>query len=343
MKKIILLLVAVSVLLFGCLGGESPPEQNQTVNQTLNITTNISNVSIIITPQKNQTVEQNDSAPPPPQPPQSNETNYTVAPEDNSAAYFIYVGDLTNRLNGDAILIKKGDLDILVDAGPAQSSGKVIDFLKSRGVDDIDVLISTNADPLRYGGLGAVSSAYNIEEFWWSGEDFKKADYQGLVQNISQKAKTVKVIKRGFTATFNGITLKALNPKVPIFRDVNNDAIVLRMEDRNFSMLLLSDAQFGAQSELLNNQKDLLFVDVMEAPYYGVGVGTSGIGNFLQTLRPKDMVISGGPDESAASGGSREPFKKLLDQYGIKYLENYVGGTVRVVTDGTSYSVGYFQ
>lgn len=343
MKNIILSLAVVFVLLFGCLGGNEPP-QNQTpqVNQTPNVTTNISNVTIIVNPQQNQTVEQNYTPPLPPEI-QSNETNYTVNPEENFAVYFLYVGDMQNKLQGDAILIKKGDFDVLVDAGPAQSSGKLLDFLKSRGIDDIDVLVSTTADPFRYGGMEAVASYYNVEEFWWSGKDFEKGDYQSLVASISQKAKAVNVLRRGSTYTLNGMTFTALNPKDPQFKDVNNDALVLRMEDRNFSLVLLSNVQFGAQSELVNNQKDLLKVNVMEAPYYGLGVGTSGIANFLQQLRPENVVISGGPDESAASGGSRDPFKRLLDEYKIKYYENYASGTVRVMSDGTSYSVSYFK
>jgi beta-lactamase superfamily II metal-dependent hydrolase len=301
-----------------------------------------SNITIIVNPQENQTVEGN-YTPPVPQENISKELNYTFEPEANSAIYFIYVGDSANKLHGDAILIRKGDLEILVDAGPVESAGKVVDFLKARGVDDIDVLISTNADPLHYGGIGAVASEFTIEEFWWSGKPFGDSQYADMALSMDGKTKTVRTIGRGFSMSLNGMNITALNPTTKPFGDVDNDAITLRVQDRNFSTVLLSNIEFGAYNEMLNNQKSLLKCNVMQAPHFGLGAGTSGIGNFLQTLKPEVVVISGGPDESAQSGGSREPFRKLMQEYKISYYENYINGTVRVSSDGATYSVGYFN
>lgn len=346
MKKIFIG-IALMVLLFGCidLGG---PQQNVTppvtpnVTPPSNITPSVNDSTIIVTPQENQTVEQNYTPPPPPPSVDAKEINYTNQPNASFAIYLIYVGDQTNKLHGDAILIKKGDLDVLVDAGPSKSGSEVISFLNKRSVDDIDVLISTNADPWHYEGISAVSSKYKIEEFWWSGKTFNDQKYSTLVSGLGSNVKKVRVVERGFSKTLNGMNISVLNPKEKAFNDVNNDAIVLRIEDRNFSMVLLSGVQFGAQGEMVNNIKTQLTSNVMQAPYYGLGAGTSGIGNFLTTAKPEVIVVSGGPDESAASGGSRDPFRRLMDQHSIKYYENYKGGTVRVNSDGTNYSVSYF-
>jgi len=116
---------------------------------------------------------------------------------------------------------------------------------------------------------------------------------------------------------------------------------VIRVTERNFSMLITSNIQKGAQDKLVNEQPSKTKVDVMSAPYYGVGSGTSGIGIFLITAEPDHMVISGSSDDSPENGGSREPFIRLMDQYGIEYYENYKGGTVRISNDGLNYSVGY--
>ncbi len=315
----------------------TPPPQGNATNQT--------NVTIIITnPQENTTVEQNQTQPPPPPPvEESKEVNYTYGPNDSLAIYFIYVGDMQEKLHGDAILIKKGDLDVLVDAGPLQSSGRVLDFLQSHNIDDIDVLVSTNADPRHYGGIGPVADAYRVEEFWWSGKAFGDAAYVALGATMASRVKTERNLSRGFSMTLDGVEFLALNPGPKPFADVNNDAIVLRVSDRNFSAVLLSGVQFGAQGDLLNNQRALLKCNVMQAPYYGLGAGTSGIANFLASTRPELMVISGGPDESSVSGGSRDPFRRLLDENDIAYIENYANGgqTVRILYDGESCAYGY--
>jgi competence protein ComEC len=350
MKKVIIGFLLM-FLLFGCidLGGDTtptPPTTNITPNQTGNgipDTGNATNDStIVIGEQENQTIEQNITPPEPPKPNVSENMSYKDLPNSSFAIYFIYVGELTNKLHGESILIKKEDFEMLIDAGPKEKGTQVVDFLKSRGVDDLEVVVSTNADPWHYGGLSAVAANFEIEEFWWSGKTFNDQEYSSLVNSISSQAKNTTIVERGFVTSYIGMDFEALNPKEKAFNDVNNDAIVLRMDDRNFSAVLLSGVQFGSQSEMINSMLEKLQVDVMSAPYYGLGAGTSGIGNFLTSAKPETMIVSGGPDESAVSGGSRDPYRRLMDEHNVSYYENYIGGTVRVTSDGSTYAASYF-
>ncbi|MDD5171506.1 MAG: MBL fold metallo-hydrolase [Candidatus ainarchaeum sp.] len=327
----------VFMLLFGCFGGGevTPPEGNKTneTNQTG------PPVTIIIGNQTNQTTGGNateEQPPPPPPPPEG--LQYEYNPDQMFGVYFIDVGG--PGLQGDAILIKKGDLDVLVDAGSAEKSGKVVDFLRSKAVDDIEVLISTAADPRRYGGMDAVADAFTIEEVWWSDDSFGDANYSAVMERMGTEARDVKRVEEGFSMDLNGMNFTVLNPpKTARFDDVNNDAIVLRIADRNVSLLLTSDVQGGAQGQLINTKPDDIKVDILQAPYYGVGVGTSNMGIFLIKSDPDVVIISGSSDESAVNGGSREPFKRLMTQYGIPYYENYVNGSIRVSSDGQEYTI----
>jgi competence protein ComEC len=331
--RIIALLLA-ALLLFGCNGGGQPPAENQT-----NQTEEKPPVQIIVEEQKNQTTEKNETEVPVEPPEEVPEgLQYESTPDANLGVFFIDVGG--PGLHGDAILIKKGDLDVLVDAGPAEKSGKVVDFLHEHGVDDIEVLVSTNGDPRHYGGMDAVSDAFAIEELWWSNDTLDDPSYKAVAERMSAKARYVKEVEEGFTAELNGINFTALNPPTTDrFDDVNNDAIVMRLDDRNFSLLLTSGIQTGAQGRLINERKSDIQTQIIQAPYYGVGSGTSNIGLFLITAKPKMMVISGSSDESAANGGSRDPFKRLMTQYNISWRENYVNGTIRVTYDGEAYAL----
>jgi len=323
------------MLFFGCLGGE--PTANQT-NQTNQSNQTKPPVTIIVGNQSNQTTTENvTNEPPPPSPPVKPEIEYEYDPNQQMGVFFFDVGSAS--VHGSSILIRKGDLDILFDAGPSEMGPDVVDKLVERGVDDIDVLISTSADPRRYGGINAVAEKFAIEEFWWSGDTFDDQDYQAIVESVSAKVKSEKVIVRGFAAELNGINFTALNPPSTKFDDVNNDAIVMRVDDRNFSMLLMSNAQKGAHQKLLNEQSSLIKVKVIEAPYYGTGEGTRDIALFLITAKPQWAIIEGSPDDSAPNGGDRDPFFELLDQYNIQREETYDNGTVRVTTDGTDYTV----
>jgi len=336
-KVIAILLCAV--ILFGCIGEERVPPENRT-NGT-EPPDGKPPVGIIIDPQKNQTVGKNETYIPPP-PPEENESTlgYVYDADALLGVFFIDVGG--PGLHGDAILLKKGDLDVLIDCGPVEKSGKVVDFLRSYEVDDIEVLVSTGADPRRYGGIGLVTDNFEIEELWWGGDTLEDVDYAAYVDKASAKADIVKEVKDGSSAELNGITFTALNPpasEADRFFDVNNDGIVLRVDDRNFSMLLTSGIQTGAQGRLINTREELLVVDVMQAPYYGVGAGTSAIGLLLLAAEPENVIITGSSDDSAANGGSREPFEKLMEQYGIEWHESYADNGLRITSDGSEYAI----
>jgi len=328
------ILLACLMLLLGCAGEQPPAGENKSNGANK---TNESPIKIISGEQKNQTILKNETKPPPP-PEENKSMQYTYDPEQRFSIFFINVGG--PALHGDAILLKKGDMDILVDAGPMQNGSKVVDFLRARGVDDIEVLISTNADPRHYGGIGTVADNYKIEEFWWNGETSDDPDYSALIKRMENESKAVKIVDAGFNADLNGINISVLNPSIAKkFDDVNNDAIVLRMADRNFSMLLTSGIQTGAQGMLINEIGSQVKARVMQAPYYGVGAGTSNIGIFLLSAKPETVIISGSSDESAQNGGSREPFKRIMAQYKIAYFENYKNGTIKVTSDGNEYAV----
>lgn len=335
--RIVIAIIAL-LLLFGCNGEEPPPPA-----PVENVTPEEGKpppLTVVIEEQENQTAEGNFTI-------EENgeveenisfEMEYIHDPNQTLGVYFIYVGD--DMLHGDAILIKKGDLDVLVDAGSEKKGEDVVDFLRSRKVDDIELLISTNADPRHYGGIKTVANEYQIEELWWTGDTFGDSEYLDTITTVEAEAKNTYTVYDGHSAELNGINFEILNPsETERFDDVNNDAIVTRVTDRNFSLLLTSGIQTGAQGDLTNTKEEKIKNLIIQAPYYGVGAGTSNIGVFLIKSKPEAMIISGSADERAANGGSREPFERLMEQHGVPWYENYVNGTVRVSTDGYYYDI----
>ncbi|MFN7991720.1 MAG: MBL fold metallo-hydrolase [Candidatus Micrarchaeia archaeon] len=334
--KMILAGLIVLVLLFGCTGGG---EQRPPANNTTNVTNQTPPVHIIIGNQTNQTtganITKNETGNQ--TGPTSKELDYTYDPTKLMAVYFIDVGGPGEH--GDAILVKKGDFDMLIDAGPADNSGKVVDFLHDHGVDDIEVLVSTTGDPRRYGGIKEVAKDFKIEHLWWGGDDFGDQGYKSAIAVVKSQVKEEKTVQEGFQADLDGMNVTVLNPpKAHRFEDVNNDAIVMRLVEGNISMLLTSGIQTGAQGLLINTKKSEIQTLIMQAPYYGVGSGTSNIGIFLITAKPKYMIITGSSDESAPNGGSREPFQRQMVQYNITPYMNYVNGTIRITTDGNNFT-----
>src|SRR3989338_4534273 len=196
---------------------------------------------------------------------------YTSTPEERFAIYFINVGK--DELQGDAILIKKGDFDMLVDAGNVRSTNKVVDFLKSKAVDDLEVLVSTHADNELYGG----------------------SEYDTLVKRINKDGIVIKEVKRGDKFDFNGLTFEMLNPSATkSFGDRDNDAVVIKISQNEFCTLLTSDILGVVQNEIANlDGGNKIRCDILQAPGHGLGRATSQIDVFLLKVSPKDVIFSG--------------------------------------------------
>jgi competence protein ComEC len=348
--KNILIVLAGLLLFFGCidLGGEIQPPQNLSNGTTppaINTTTTpTQNVSIIIGPQQNVSIttnqtEQNQT----PVEPVTPGMNYSVQTNAPLVVYFIPVGQTwPESLQGEAIYIKKGDIDILIDAGPMETVSRIENRLRNANADDIDLIISTAADKRRYGGIPNLLERFKVEEFWWTGNDFGNTSYKNVIEKINEKNVYTRIIVNGFSTTMNGIKIEVLNPRTLTFSDVNNDAAVIRIDDREFSMFITSNIQTGAREAIVSEQKNRIKnVTVLVAPYYGLGVGTSGIQLFLSEMNPKQVIICGNSDDSQTQGGSRDAFKNLMNGKKIPYTENYVNGTVAVNSNGYIYSVQY--
>ncbi|MBI5046667.1 MBL fold metallo-hydrolase, partial [Candidatus Micrarchaeota archaeon] len=255
--------------------------------------------------------------------------------------YFISVGDSENQ--GDAILIRKGDLTVLIDAGPEKNVGNVVNFLNSKGVDTINILVSTVVDPEHYGGMNKVVDNFNVQEFWWSGNTFKEENYTKLINKIKQKGITDRLISRGEEYDLNGLKAKILNPSQPqTFTDVSNNAIAMKLTQNNFCATLTSDMLFGAQAEVLNLNDPKC--SILQIPYHGLGKGTAQIDFLLLKVNPKDAIISGGIEDPSPGGkGSRYSVLEKMRVKGIKVYQNYVNGTVRITSDAISYQIDYVK
>lgn len=341
MRYLVIVLLA-SLLLFGCSQNLPPTTSNETITENTNTTMLENKTTITI---KNSTYEEPNPRNPdtPPEPNASPTAGYYETPEDKFAIYFINVG--MDELQGDAILIKKGDFDMLVDTGNTRSFNTVVNFLKARGVDDLEVLVSTHADSEHYSGIETVAEEFDIEEFWWTGKLYGDTKYDALIRKLNDKNIPIKEVVRGDKRLFNGISVQVLNPRATKgFGDRDNDGIALKITQEQFCLLLTSDLLGGAQSDLANDPALTVRCNLMQMPGHGLGRATTTIGPFLLKVAPNQVIFSGSvSDPSADKKGTRYIVYEKLNTSKIKYYENYKNGTVRITSDGLTYVIDYLS
>jgi beta-lactamase superfamily II metal-dependent hydrolase len=85
-------------------------------------------------------------------------------PSGSLSVSFIDVGQ------GDGVLVQAGGEEYLIDAGRAEEGPNVVDFLRSRGVDDLDGIVVSNPDADHIGGFVDVFEAFEVGVVYVSGD-----------------------------------------------------------------------------------------------------------------------------------------------------------------------------
>ena len=188
---------------------------------------------------------------------------------------------------GDSIFIKVGDCDILIDAGTASYGSTVSSYLKSKGVDDIELMINTHPDSDHVGGLTQVLKDYVVEEVWMSKDTSKTtATYKNFTSAVSSEGLTAKKPNKGTVYTYEYLTLTVLYSAVG--SDSNNSSIVIMMEYGNFRFLFMGDAGEEVETQLVSAGTDLE-CDVLKVGHHGSKYSSSA--SFLKAASAEYGVI----------------------------------------------------
>lgn len=255
---------------------------------------------------------------------------YAEDVNDNLFVYFITVG--YGDTQGDAILVKKGDFDMVIDGGPVENKHKVVNYLFEKGVDDIEVLVSTHDDPEHSGGLSYIGENFRVGEVWRPKEGSES--YGAMLEAIGAEH-GVKYMGKDDERIFNGIHVLLRNPEPSDerFFDPDNDAIVLRLEDRGFCILLTADIDGSAQTVILMESEPC---DVVQMPWHGMSEGLSNLDYFFDKLEPRDVIISGSSKDWT---NSRQTLYNKAALREITVYENYDGDAAKVTFNGNDYAI----
>jgi len=373
------LAVFLLAFMFGC--PTNPP-----VTPPVNVTPPVSNVTPPVT---NVTPPENITPPvvnvTPPTPPEVNVTNVTppvvnVTPptpptppvppatgDKITAAGLTYIDSPTAALNmyfidvgtGDAILLKKGNFNMLIDAGNADNGEKVATFLRQVGVDDIQILVATDASPNNIGGMPAVIAAFPIEQYWdngvvVSGVNVNENEMCGT-KGCAQMSSSSSDVIVAYTALMNAIVAKGITPKHPVVRDTlavdgmnvtilnpgenrlgsspNSDSIAMKLENDGFCAILSGDIQETVESSITALGIPLK-CQVLK-------VGSNGGGNsasfqFLDSIKPETAVISVGTTDPNL------PSQTTLERLRLQNVQVYrtdINGTITMISSAGNYTV----
>ena len=252
-------------------------------------------------------------------------------PDDNLHISFLDVGQ------GDAILIQKGNQQVLVDGGPSPQAislelGKKLPFWDRT----IDLVVLTHPSADHVTGLVEVLQRYKVKEVLYPDLDFKSDIYDEWLRLLKEKNIKCTIAQAGQQIDLGeGVIIEVLNPPEILLTDtssdIDNNGMVLRLSIGEVSFLLTADIRQEAEFELINRRADL-YSTVLKVAHHGSD--TSTCQEFLAVVNPQLAVISVGADNPFG-----HPRDEVLDR-----LEENLGseniyrtdehGTIEFITDG---------
>ena len=192
---------------------------------------------------------------------------------------------------GDATLLQKDGVAVLVDTGPP--GGPILKRLSDAGVERLDALVITHAQADHEGAALEVLRRYPTRLVVNGGAGWPTRVQQGLA--AATRARRIAA-QAGQVLTLGGIRIRLLwpPPPGPGFRpegDPNGRAVVAHVQSGDFDLLLPADAESDVTAAL-----DLPDVEALKVAHHGSA--DEGLSALLERTDPEFAAIEVGRGNS---------------------------------------------
>lgn len=235
--------------------------------------------------------------------------------------------------HGDAIVIKlPNNKTMLIDTAKKDKAKKrVIAYLLNKNISKIDYLVLSHNHKDHIGGAPAIIKKFKVKEVWGNGSELDTPYVAALKEAIRKKGTKVVKFNRSKQFTIGGVKVDVLNLG-KVFKEENDNSLVIKFTYNRFSMLFAGDLEFTGQRRAYKKFKSELKSDVLKLPHHGVGRYDT---KFLKATSAKFALISASKKDI---DGAKDIIEKLED-LNITVKNTDVDGNISVETDGDDFLV----
>jgi competence protein ComEC len=258
------------------------------------------------------------------------------------SVHFINVGQ------GASVLVEAPSGEtMLVDTGDWRDDGDVVlDYLRERGVDRIDYLVTSHADADHIGGHAAVIDYYETQAegvgaVYDPGIASSSATYDDYLDAVEAHDVPLYETRAGDAIPLDGAGVDVLAPPASRLAgaDANENSVVVRLAYGNTTFLLPGDGEAASEEYLLEEHELRLNATVLSAGHHGSESSSSA--DLLAAVTPAVAVVS-----SAYDSQYGHPHEAVLQRFAERSVRTYwtaTHGTVRFTTNGSAVSVATQQ
>lgn len=246
----------------------------------------------------------------------------------NLEVHFIDVGQ------ADAILIKKGNEAMLIDAGNNTDGDLIVNYIKEQNIQSLKYVVATHPHEDHIGGLDYVIDTFEIGKIIMSDLIVTSKTFEDVLDSISRKGLFITKAKVGERYYLNGAKIIILAPNGESYANTNDYSVVVKIVNDQNSFLFTGDAEKPSEIEMINKNKELLKSDVLKLGHHGSTTSTTQ--EFLDIVNPKYAVITTGENNKYG-----HPDHETLDKLENKKVQVYrtdLDGTIIAISDGNKIS-----
>ena len=193
----------------------------------------------------------------------------------------------------DAILVRLGGNDYLIDAGTKKGYDTLQSDLDALGVTRLEGVFLTHTDKDHGGGLvklaesGVSIGAIYAAEMYYE-KSYDKHQAVKAADALDMDVTWLKADDR--IDAGNGCAFEVLGPLSLDEQDENNNSLVLRLATPEGTALLMGDAELEEEAEIIAASAGKLDADYLKAAHHGRDDATSAA--FARMVSPQIAVIS---------------------------------------------------
>lgn len=314
MRKVLFILLILSVALAGCLDDIEGPEEPETENGD--------EIAETEPDDEDENDEQTDEE----STDQEDETDADELDPPETDAEGELIIQFFDVGQADATLLQGPDFNILVDAGHWQQND-VVPYLNEHDVEELDLLLLTHPHADHIGQADEVLEEIDVQEVWMSGDSHTSATFERVVDAIEASDAGYHEPRAGEVFEISSLRIEVLHPE-ELTGDLHEGNIAVRMVFGEMRVMLTGDAEEREEDLML--ERDLeLDADIYQLGHHGSS--TSSTSEFLEEMDPEVGVYSAAEDSQY--GHPHDEVVERFDHMGIDLYGTGEHGTVTVEAD----------
>lgn len=247
--------------------------------------------------------------------------------------HFIDVGQ------GDCILIKVNNYNLLIDSGPSTARSDLLTYLDQIDLSKLDYVVATHPHEDHIGNMDAIIRKYTIGKFLAPKVTTSTIAFENMVTALNDKNLKISVISTGSNSVNLGKDTSIMFYTLPNLNtsdELNLYSPIIKLTYKNISFLFTGDAELENEEFLINNKINLKS-DILKVGHHGSSSSTSEA--FLKSVDPRVAIISVGAKNKYGHPASST--LNLLKKYNVKvYRTDYLGNII-IKSDGSSFSISH--